>query len=46
MLLCTDYPHPVEPDMAESFTRSYPDITGSTRQKLLGGNAARIFQLD
>ena len=47
VLLCTDYPHPgMSYDMAESFTTSYPKITGSTRQKLLGGNARRIFQLD
>jgi predicted TIM-barrel fold metal-dependent hydrolase len=47
VLLCTDYPHPgMASRIEESFTASYPDVAGSTRQKLLGGNAVRIFQLD
>ncbi len=47
VLLCTDYPHPgMTYRMAESFTSSYPNVTGSTREKLLGGNAVRIFRMD
>jgi predicted TIM-barrel fold metal-dependent hydrolase len=45
--LCTDYPHPgMSHKMQESFADSYPDVTRSTRDKLLGGNAVRIFQID
>jgi hypothetical protein len=47
LALCTDYPHPgMSHRMKESFADSYPGVTGSTRDKLLGGNAVRIFHID
>jgi len=46
VVLCTDYPHPgTSHQMAAAFREAYPDMPETTRVKLLGGNAARIFNL-
>jgi predicted TIM-barrel fold metal-dependent hydrolase len=47
IMLCSDYPHPGSSrDIVGTFATSYPNIVGPTRDKLMGGNAVRIFALD
>jgi predicted TIM-barrel fold metal-dependent hydrolase len=44
VVIGTDYPHPGTcSKMKETFVKSYPDMSESVRDKLLGGNAMRIF---
>ncbi|MGE4244025.1 amidohydrolase family protein [Ramlibacter sp.] len=46
MLICTDYPHPqARKQIDKESGRNYPALTPEAREKILGGNATKLFNL-
>jgi predicted TIM-barrel fold metal-dependent hydrolase len=46
VLICSDYPHPqARYNVVRQFSEKYPALAPDVRNKILGGNAAKIFGL-